>query len=70
MKEFSYDFKMSSTSDVDSQLVFKLGGNNNDVFIDEVSLFKGIDYSQISVYLLKNHLSYCKVNQIINLLIQ
>jgi beta-glucanase (GH16 family) len=54
MKDFNYEFKMSSDSDTDSQLVFKLGGNNNDVFIDDVSLFKGIDYSQIEVYPLKN----------------
>jgi beta-glucanase (GH16 family) len=54
MKDFNYEFKMSSDSDIDSQLVFKLGGNNNDVYIDDVSLFKGIDYSQINLYPLKN----------------
>jgi beta-glucanase (GH16 family) len=54
MKDFNYEFKMSSDSDTDSQLMFKLGGNNNDVYIDDVSLFKGIDYSQIEVYPLKN----------------
>jgi beta-glucanase (GH16 family) len=54
MKEFNYEFKMTEASDTASQIVFKLGGNNNDVFIDDVSLFKGIDYSQISVYPLKN----------------
>jgi beta-glucanase (GH16 family) len=54
MKEFAFEFKMNNDTDTGSQAVFKLGGNNNDVFIDDVSLFKGIDYTQINLYPLRN----------------
>ncbi|GIW48808.1 MAG: hypothetical protein KatS3mg079_284 [Caloramator sp.] len=57
MQEYVIDFKMQYESDFESQIVFKLGGNNSNVYIDDVKLIKTsnpIDYANIEIYPLKN----------------
>ena len=54
MKEYVFSFKMNSANDINSKVTFKFGGNKKDVYLDDVSLFKEIDYSKINVYPLKN----------------
>lgn len=55
MQTFEVPFAMEAATDNESQLVFLLGGNDSDVYIDDVSLIKTtIDYSQIDMYPLKN----------------
>jgi len=55
MKTYVIDFRMNEETDLESQLVFELGGSDADVYIDAVSLKQtSIDYSSIDVYPLKN----------------
>ncbi|WDC85130.1 carbohydrate binding domain-containing protein [Caloramator sp. mosi_1] len=57
MQEYTIDFKMVDQSDLESQIVFKLGGSNANVYIDDVKLIKTsnpIDYSKLVLYPLKN----------------
>ncbi|MBU3158457.1 carbohydrate binding domain-containing protein [Clostridium frigoris] len=57
MEEKTFSFTMDDATDLESQIVFELGGDNNGVYIDDVSLiptYEFIDYSVIDCYPLKN----------------
>jgi beta-glucanase (GH16 family) len=55
METFELPFTMTDKTDLESQLVFMLGGNNSKVYIDDVSLIRtSIDYSLVDLYPLKN----------------
>lgn len=55
MQSFELPFNMNAASDPESQLIFMLGGNNSDVYIDDVSIIRTtIDYSNIDMYPMKN----------------
>lgn len=55
METFEVPFTMTDNTDLESQLVFMLGGNNSKVYIDDVSLIRtSIDYSLVDLYPLKN----------------
>ena len=55
MESFEVPFAMTNNTDLESQLVLMLGGNNSTVYIDDVSLIKtSIDYSSVDLYPLKN----------------
>jgi len=55
MQAITVPFTMSADNDMESQLVFLLGGNNADVFIDDVELIQTtVDYTGVELYPLKN----------------
>jgi beta-glucanase (GH16 family) len=55
MKTFELPFTMNAATDMESQLVFMLGGSNSKVFIDDVVLVKtNVDYTGVDLYPLKN----------------
>lgn len=57
MDEHIVNFTMNNSTDPNSQVVFKLGGDNSEVYIDDVSLIQtstSIDYSDVDLYPLKN----------------
>jgi beta-glucanase (GH16 family) len=55
MKNFELPFTMSAAADMESQLVFMMGGSNSKVFIDDVVLVKtNVDYTGVDLYPLKN----------------
>ncbi len=52
---FEMSFTMANSTDLESKLSFMLGGNNSDVYIDDVKLIKTtIDYTGVVIYPLKN----------------
>lgn len=56
-QDYTINFKMQKDSDMESQLVFKFGGDNSNVYIDDVKLVKtskDIDYTQLDLYPVKN----------------
>lgn len=55
MTQYEIDFTMSETTDLESQLIFEFGGEDSDVYLDNVSLkATSVDYSSINVYPLEN----------------
>ena len=55
MQTFAIPFNMEAATDNESQLVFMLGGNDKDVYIDDVSLISTTkNYSGVDLYPLKN----------------
>ena len=55
MQEYEVIFKMEAATDLESQLVFLLGGGDGDVYIDDVLLVQtNTDYSDVDFYPLKN----------------
>ena len=55
MQLFETAFKMDAATDLESQLLFMLGGNNSDVYIDDVKLIKtSTDYTGVTLFPLKN----------------
>ena len=54
MQKFSLPMKMQHQDDRQAKLVFKLGGNNSNIYIDDVSLREGIDYSKVDIHPLIN----------------
>ena len=53
--QFELAFTMTNVTDLESKLVFMLGGNNSKVYLDNVKLVKTtIDYSGVDLYPLKN----------------
>lgn len=52
---FELSFTMGNVTDLESNLVFLLGGNENDVYLDDVKLLKTtIDYTEVDLYPLRN----------------
>ncbi|WP_163195470.1 carbohydrate binding domain-containing protein, partial [Clostridium thermarum] len=52
---FRLSFTMGDITDLESNLVFMLGGNESTVFLDDVKLIKtSIDYTGVDLYPLKN----------------
>jgi beta-glucanase (GH16 family) len=55
METYKLPFNMKNNTDLESQLVFMLGGNTSKVYIDDVSLIKTtVDYTGVELYPLKN----------------
>ncbi|MBC8059390.1 MAG: carbohydrate binding domain-containing protein [Clostridiaceae bacterium] len=54
MEEKTISFKMNKPTDSEAQIIFKLGGDNNDVYMDDVTLTSSINYSLVDIYPLKN----------------
>lgn len=55
MQTYELLFKIDAAGDPESQLTFMLGGNNSDVYIDDVSIVRTtVDYSNVDLYPMKN----------------
>jgi len=55
MQEYQLLFTMGALADMQAQLIFMMGGNNADVFIDDVSLITTTkDYTGVDLYPVKN----------------
>src|SRR5690625_3074411 len=45
MNKQTLTFTMPNLTDVEAQLVFNLGGNNNNVYLDDITLFRLTNYN-------------------------
>lgn len=54
MQIFTLSCNINSADDSNAKLVFKLGGDNSNIYLDDVFMKQDIDYSKVDIYPLKN----------------